>query len=229
MDELTGRWDASMWDEGIPDVLRQKMDNMVSDMEIKYHQLVSEERRHRVSEVMNSTQRSSQMESLFGTVELSDESDSDEEKSGDDSFGNIEMEECKTPISYSRKIPPPTFDCMKSSDVTPVTTEESPEEQKKVYIMGALTRVVDETLPDSVSPKLVTLMNSKLPQTPRSIREPRRVTTPMTTKTDVTPVTPTTVVKKRGPACKTTHKAVVEQKNVQTKKKTKIVEVVDEE
>ena len=107
MDELAGRWGASMLDEGIPDDLKQKMDDMVGDMEIKYHHLVSEERRHRVSEVMNSIQRSSQKEPLFGTFEIKEESDSEQKKSKDDSFGNVEIEECKTPVSYSREIPPP--------------------------------------------------------------------------------------------------------------------------
>jgi len=33
MDELAGRWGASMWNEGIPDVLMRRIDNMVGDME----------------------------------------------------------------------------------------------------------------------------------------------------------------------------------------------------
>ena len=192
-DEIAGRWGASMWDEEIPDVLTRKIDNMVGDMEIKYHQLASEEKRNRVSEMMNSTQRSSQMESLFGTIEVSDDSDSEEDGSGDDSFGNMEIEKCKTPVSFSRRIPLCVFDCMKSSDATLVATGECPEEKEspegqgeQVYIPRALKTVVDETVGDVVSPRLVNLMHSILPPTPRPISEPRRVTTAVATTTDAT-------------------------------------------
>jgi len=76
-DEIAGRWGISMWDTGIPETLQRKIESMVGDMEIKYHQLASNERRHRVSEVLSSTQRSSQQEPLFRTIELSDSSESE--------------------------------------------------------------------------------------------------------------------------------------------------------
>ena len=198
-DEIAGRWGASVWDEEIPDVLTRKIDNMVGDMEIKYHQLAFEEKRNRVSEMMNSTQRSSQMESLFGTIEVSDDSDSEEDGSGDDSFGNMEIEKCKTPVSFSRRIPLCVFDCMKSSDATLVATGECPEEKEspegqgeQVYIPRALKTVVDETVGDVVSPRLVNLMHSILPPTPRPISEPRRA------KSNATTIAPATDVKKKG-------------------------------
>ena len=37
MDEIAGRWGMSMWDKGIPETLQQKIENMVGDMEVKYH------------------------------------------------------------------------------------------------------------------------------------------------------------------------------------------------
>ena len=73
------------------------------------------------------------------------------------------------------------------------------------------------------------LVNSIFPSTPRPVSEPRRVTKEVTTKTNATPVAPATVVKKKGgPACKTTHKAVVEQKSAPIKR-VEMVDVVDEE
>jgi len=167
---------------------------------------------------------------LFGTIEVSNESDSDESDSGDDSFGNAKLEGYNTPISCGRKIPRPILDCMKTPDVTPITTEESPEEQRNIYIPRALSRVVDETVPDTVSPRLVALMNTILPPTPRPTSEPRRITTPMLTKPDLTHITPATEIKKKmGPACKTNRKAVVEQKSAPTKKKIEMVDVIDED
>ena len=63
------------------------------------------------------------MEPLFGTIEVSDGSESEEEKSSDDSFESTGTIDCKTPVSFSRGIPRPVLDCMKSPDVTPVTEE----------------------------------------------------------------------------------------------------------
>ena len=72
------------------------------------------------------------------------------------------------------------------------------------------------------------MVNSIFPSTPRPVSEPRRVTKEVTTTTNATPVAPATVVKKKGSACKTTHKAVVEQKSAPIKK-VEMVDVVDEE
>jgi len=47
LDELAGKWGTSMWNEGIPDVLTKKIDNMADEMEIKYHQLMSAQKQHR--------------------------------------------------------------------------------------------------------------------------------------------------------------------------------------
>jgi len=218
-DEIAGRWGVSMWDKKIPAALQRKIESIVGDMEIKYHQLASDERRHRVSEVMSLTQRSSQMEPLFGTIEVSDGSESEYEKSSDDSFEDTRTKDDNTPVSFSRGIPRPILDCMKSPEVTPATTEESPEE-KKTYIPKGVARVMDDEMSEKFPPRVVATMHNILPMTPTPKEDPKAKVTSMPTKTEPTPATPATVVRKKGGRPAKQHKEqLLSRKRLQQERK----------
>jgi len=244
-DEIAGRWGISMWDEGIPEVLKLKIENMAVDMEVKYQQLVTNRRQtesmvgeeeikfhqpktevnqNSAPEMITSTQRSSQMEPLFGTIEVSDESDSEEGES--DSFEDTAAVDCNTPISFSQGLPRPVLDCMKSPEVNPITTDESPENETR-FVPKGTPRVMDEETSKKFPPRVVAMMHSILPMTPSSGVNMGKNATPLLAKKDSSLLTPATSARKPGPACKTTYKAVVEQKTAPPLKKTEMVEDVD--